>query len=53
MTDYEVVDASLSEYVVKELRTVGAQLSCLGKTKHGHPRHSLYLPKGAELEKYP
>lgn len=53
MTDYEVVDATLSEYVVKELSTDGARLSCLGKTKHGHPRRPLYLPKGAELEKYP
>jgi hypothetical protein len=24
---------------------------CLGKTKHGHPRHPLYLPADAKLQK--
>ncbi len=25
---------------------------CLGVTKHGHPRHPLYVPKGTPLEQY-
>ncbi len=29
------------------------RVKCLGKTKHGHPRHPLYLSKGAQLEPYP
>lgn len=29
------------------------QLSSLGITKHGHPKHPLYLPGNAELELWP
>lgn len=28
------------------------RLDCLGKTKGGHPRHPLYLPKGVELRPF-
>ncbi len=28
-------------------------LSCLGKTKHGHPKHPLYLRNDTPLETYP
>jgi hypothetical protein len=29
------------------------QLKCLGRTKSGHPRHPLYLPRNAKLEEWP
>ena len=31
----------------------GAKLWCLGQTKHGAPRHPLYLPADSLLERWP
>lgn len=36
-----------------EARAAGASIMCLGKTKHGHPRHPLYLKSDQPLEAYP
>jgi len=35
--------------VVTIIREMDGKMLCLGVTKHGHPRHPLYLPKTAEL----
>jgi hypothetical protein len=32
------------------LRMIDGMLHCLGKTKHGHPRHPLYVRAGHPLE---
>lgn len=32
---------------------IGERLTCLGKTKGGHPKHPLYLKRAAALEFYP
>ncbi|MCZ6728239.1 MAG: DUF1643 domain-containing protein [SAR324 cluster bacterium] len=31
----------------------GGRLSCLGLTKHGHPRHPLFLPAGLRTRPFP
>jgi hypothetical protein len=38
--------------VVQALLNQGEKLSCLGLTKHGSPRHPLYLPNGTRLVRY-
>lgn len=42
-----------SEYVSELLTARGVRLSCLGLSKHGHPKHPLYLPASASLVEYP
>ena len=37
----------------KWLWEAGAELSCFGFTKDGHPKHPLYLPKSAPLVPFP
>lgn len=39
--------------VTQMLAECGVQLKCLGVTKHGHPRHPLYVPSAQELIDYP
>ncbi len=39
--------------VLDWLREDGVTTLCLGTTKHGHPKHPLYLPNAAELQPYP
>ncbi len=34
-----------SGHVLNLLEGAGSKIYCLGKTKHGHPKHPLYLPK--------
>jgi hypothetical protein len=41
-----------AETVTTMLRSAGVQLSCLGTTRDGHPRHPLYVPGSAPLEPY-
>jgi hypothetical protein len=36
----------------KVVRLIG-KLQCIGVTKHGHPKHPLYLPKTATLQPFP
>lgn len=38
---------------VRQARSLGVALWCLGKTKDGSPRHPLYLPGDQPLEIYP
>jgi len=38
---------------VKEiLRSSGRSVQCLGRTKQGHPRHPLYMPRSTPLERF-
>lgn len=39
--------------IIRMLQKQGIELLCLGKTKHGHPKHPLYLRADTELEGYP
>jgi len=36
-----------------QVKHIGGELRCLGKTKDGEPRHPLMLPRTARLEAYP
>lgn len=47
---------ALGAYMDQDLTTIGwmdkepdVKLMCLGMTKHGHPRHPLYVPYSAEV----
>lgn len=42
----------LAEELTALLRTDGVDLWCLGRTKHGYPRHTLYLRSDTALEKF-
>lgn len=35
------------------MQSAGARLWCLGTTKHGHPRHPLYVPSDQQLVEWP
>jgi hypothetical protein len=39
-------------HVTAMLHTAGIPLWCLGTTKHGQPRHPLYIPAATELHPY-
>lgn len=39
--------------VLQRLTARRIVLHCLGRTKGGHPRHPLYVPKGQALEPFP
>jgi hypothetical protein len=41
--------AGRAEAVTAMLRAAGVQLSCLGTTRDGHPRHPLYVPGSVPL----
>lgn len=41
------------EIAIDILRSAGAGLSCLGKTKDGHPRHPLYVKGDQPMEPFP
>lgn len=44
--------AGRAEAVTRMLRADGVQLSCLGTTRDGHPRHPLYVPGSTPLSPY-
>ena len=45
--------AGRNEKVLKMLSELGLSLLCLGLTKAGHPRHTLYLPNHTPLIPFP
>ena len=58
--DWPIVAAwgtKANPYIVRRMldraRGAGVNFSCLGVTMDGHPRHPLYLPRTAELVRWP
>lgn len=45
--------AGRADAVTRMLREAGVQLSCLGVTRDGHPRHPLYVPGSVSFAPYP
>lgn len=44
---------SRAQWLLQMAEQIHRSLKCLGVTKSGGPRHPLYLPKDAALERYP
>lgn len=45
-------DRAVLQLLRSESSASGTALNCLGLTRQGHPRHPLYLPRGARMRPY-